>query len=138
MFSVFGDINWLAVALATLACTVVGGVWFAALFAKPYATSLGRDTDVKPVMTPLSYTGPLVATLVTIIASAILLQTLHVRSMRDAVIFGLIVGVGYLVSTMTNVAINPNFPRPLAYAAVNAPYFLLNSVIISSILVAMN
>jgi Protein of unknown function (DUF1761) len=138
MFSVFGDINWLAVALATLACTVVGGVWFAALFAKQYAVSLGRDPNVKPVMTPLSYAGPLIATLVTVIASAILLQALHVQSIRDAVIFGLIVGVGYLVATMTNIAINPNFPRPLAYAAVNAPYFLLNSVIISSILVAMN
>jgi hypothetical protein len=137
MFNLTGDINWLAVVLATLACTVLGGVWFAVLFAKQYATALGRDPNVEPVMSSLSYAGPLVCTLLTVLASAVLLEALDVQSMGDAVLFGLIVGVGYLVATMTNVAINPNFPRPLAYAAINAPYFLLNSVIISSILVAM-
>jgi ABC-type enterobactin transport system permease subunit len=138
MFDVIGDINWIGVVLATLACTVLGGVWFAALFAKQYARSLGRDPNVKPEMTPLSYAGPLICTLLTVIASAVLLQTLDVESMTDAFIFGTIVGVGYLFATMTNVAINPNFPRPLAYAAVNGPYFVLNSLIISSILVALD
>jgi hypothetical protein len=38
---------------------------------------------------------------------------------------------------MTNVAINPNFPNPLAYAALNGPFFLLSSIISCTILVAM-
>lgn len=41
MFNVVGDINGLAVALSTVALTALGGVWFAALFAKPYAHGYG-------------------------------------------------------------------------------------------------
>ena len=60
MFHVVGDINWLAVALSTVALTALGGVWFAALFAKPYAQALGRDPEQPPEMTTVSYVGPLV------------------------------------------------------------------------------
>lgn len=137
MFNVLGDINWIAVVLAIVACTILGGVWFAGLFPKQYAASLGRDPGSKPTMTPLSYTGPMVCTLMTVLASAVLLKALNVDAMGDALIFGLIIGVGFLVATMTNVAINPNFPRPLSYAALNAPYFVLSGVLISTILVAM-
>jgi hypothetical protein len=38
---------------------------------------------------------------------------------------------------MTNVAINPNLPRPLRYALLNAPYFLVINVIACAILAAM-
>ncbi len=51
--------------------------------------------------------------------------------------FGCVVGIGYLAATMTNVAINPNFPRPLAYAAVNGPHFALSGLIPALILTAM-
>jgi hypothetical protein len=137
MFNVVTDINPIAIVAATVACTILGGVWFAALVPKQYATALGRDPDVKPVMSLLGIAGPCVCTLLTVLASAVLLQALKVDSIGDALVFGAIVGVGLLVATMTNVAINPNFPRPLNYAAVNAPYFLLSSLLISSILVTM-
>jgi hypothetical protein len=137
MFNVLGEINWIAVTLALLACTALGGVWFAALFPKQYATSLGRDPGVKPTMTPLSYGGPMICTLISVLASAVLLKALSVNAIGDAIIFGLIVGAGFLGATMTNVAINPNFPRPLTYARLNAPYFVLTGVLTSTILVAM-
>lgn len=38
------DVNWIAVPAAFVAYAVLGGVWFAVLFAKPYAASLGRDS----------------------------------------------------------------------------------------------
>ena len=34
------------------------------------------------------------------------------------------------------IAINPNFPRPLLYGAINAPYFVLTSVIGSVLMTA--
>jgi hypothetical protein len=52
-------------------------------------------------------------------------STQKITSVEDALVFGAVVGIGHLVATMVTVAINPNFPRPLAYAALNAPYFLL-------------
>jgi Protein of unknown function (DUF1761) len=136
MFDVVGRINWLALLVATLACTALGGLWFAALFSKQYAAALGRDPAQKLKMTTLSYTGPMLCTLVVAMTSAILLEALKITSFKDALEFGGVVGIGYFVPTMINVAINPNFPRPLSYAAVNGPYFFLCSLTISSILVA--
>jgi len=34
-----------------------------------------------------------------------------------------------------NIAINPNFPHPLRYGLLNAPYFLVGSVVTSLALV---
>lgn len=137
MFNVLGDINWIGVVLATLASTVLGGVWFAALVAKPYARALGRDPEQSVEMSGLAYGGPMLCTLFTVVASALLVEALDIKAMSDSIVFGLIVGIGYLAATMTNVAINPNFPRPLAYAAVNAPFFTLSGLASSVILVAM-
>jgi hypothetical protein len=36
-----------------------------------------------------------------------------------------------------NIAINPLFPRPFHYAAINAPFFVLGSLLASAILVAL-
>ena len=138
MFDVLDDINWFAVGLATLACVVLGGVWFAGIFGKQYALALGRDPTQKLQTTPLFFIGPAISSLVVTITTAILLKVLHITRVGDALMLGLIVGVGYLVATMFNVAINPNFPRPLSYAMLNAPYFVLCSLIISAILVAFS
>lgn len=138
MFNVLGSISWLGVILATAASFILGGIWFAALFSRQYALVLGRDPNVKTNMTPLFMFGPMICTFFNVLTSAVLLQALKIEKLSDALTFGVIVGIGYLVSTMVNVAINPNFPRPLAYAALNAPYFLISSVMTCAILFALN
>ncbi len=42
MFNVLGDVNWTGVLAAFIALVLLGGVWFAFLFSKPYNISLGR------------------------------------------------------------------------------------------------
>jgi len=134
MFNVLGDISWLAVILAAVILTVLGGVYFGALVAKQYALALGRDPSKKADFKAIGIVGPLFANLATIIASAVLFQVLGINSLGDAIVFGLIVGVGYLAAMTLNIAINPNFPRPFAYTFVNAPYFIVGSVITSLLL----
>lgn len=51
--------------------------------------------------------------------------------------FGALVGVGYILSTCMNIAINPNFPRQFLYTFINAPYFIVSSLMTSVILVIM-
>lgn len=137
MFNVLADINWLAVALALVALTVLGGAWFAGLFAKQYAKVLGNDPNKKATMSPVSMVGQMVANLATIIASAILLEALNITTYGNALALALIVGIGYLSAMTLNIAINPNFPRPFAYTLLNAPYFILGSIIAVSILFAL-
>lgn len=134
MFTVLPDLNWLAVLVAAAASALIGGVWFGVVVAKPYLVALGRQNEPASKPGALTFVGPMVAGAVIVVTSAVLLRALGVESLGDGILFGLIVGVGYLVSMTFTIAINPNFPRPVFYTLLNAPSFLLSSVVASIIL----
>lgn len=135
--SILGDINWIAVALSTVAISLLGGVWFTLFFGKAYARALGKESSPQEKPAPIFIAGPLVCGFVTVVAMAILIQAFQIQSVRDAIIFGSIVGAGLLAATTVNTGINPNIPRPLLYGLVSGGYFLVSGWIISLILVAM-
>lgn len=137
MFNVLVDINWVAVVLAALASFMFGGVWFTVLFGKAYIRALGKENAPKEKLAPIFIVGPFVCGLITAITSAVLMYALNIKSMGDALLFGAIVGFGYLVSTTVNVAINPNMPRPLFYGLISGGYFFIASLMVSVILVLM-
>src|SRR5689334_6317621 len=98
MFDVFTEINWLAVLVAFVVSTVLAGVYFPVLIAKPYIVALGRQNTGAPPSSPARNFGPIVCMLVTTVTSAVLLRALDVTATGDAVVFGLIVGIGYLTA----------------------------------------
>jgi hypothetical protein len=132
-----GMINWVAVLVAFVAYTLLGGLWFAVLFRKAYAASLGRES-VPANPSPLFLAGPAVCTLVVTLASAVLMAALEIDTVGDALVFALVVGVGYLVANTVNIAINPNMPRPLFYAAISGAYHLVGISVASLILVGLS
>jgi hypothetical protein len=134
MFQALQEINWFTVALATVASSALGGLWFTVLFGRHYARALGRahSPEAKP---PLLYVvGPFFCTLLTTITSAVLLRAFHVTTTSEALGFGTIVDLGYLLATMVNTAINPNMPRPLLYSLVCGPYFFLGNLMVTLLL----
>jgi hypothetical protein len=137
MFAVIAQINWLAVALAFVVSSAFAAFYFAVVIAKPYVVALGREGAPKPQGSIVSGLGPVVCVLVTTVTSAVLLRALAVTSIGDALVFGVIVGVGYLTAMTFQIAINPNFPRPLYYGLINAPFFIVSSLATSAILVAL-
>ena len=130
MFNVLTEINWLAVIVAVIPFALLGGLYFTAVIPKQYAAATG----VPAKQGSLFIVGPLIISLVVVITSAVLLKALDVTAIGDGVAFGLIVGVGYLVAQTFQIAINPAFARPLYYGLINAPYFLVCSVIAAIIL----
>jgi hypothetical protein len=137
MLDAFWSVNWLAVVAAVLAHFFLGAAWFMGLVGKRYGVALGRtDLDAKP--TALAIAGPFVCSTVTIVTSAILMRALNVTTVPGGALFGLFVGVGYLTPMVTNIAINPIFPRPFFYTALNAPFFVLGSVVANVIVAAMS
>jgi hypothetical protein len=137
MFDVLGDLNWLGILVGFIALTLLGGLWFAALFPKAYNHSLGRDAGANAPSTPLFLAGPPLTSLVITFTSAILFAALNIDTYADALLFGLIVGVGYLAADTVTIAINPNFPRPLLYAAISGSYNIVGSLLVSAILLAI-
>jgi len=135
MFNVLTDLNWIAVIAAFVVAAALAGAYFGAVIARPYLVALGRENAPAPESSLVRNLGPVVCVLVTTLTTAVLLRALDVSSIGDAVTFGLIVGVGYLAAMTFQVALNPNFPRPLYYGVLNAPYFIVASVVTSVLLV---
>ncbi|WAP69698.1 DUF1761 family protein [Jiella pelagia] len=73
--------------------------------------------------------GPLACLGVITIANAWLLAAVEIDSLWAAAGFGMIVGAGYLMPMTLNIVINPRFPRPFYYTALNAPFFIGGSVL---------
>jgi hypothetical protein len=134
VLTVLPGINWLAVISATVVFAVLGGVYFTAVVGRVYRVALGNEDRELPKPGTIFIVGPLISSLLVVITTAILLRALAVDTLGDGVVFGLVVSIGYLVAQTLNIAVNPNFPRPLLYTLINAPYFILCTVVASIIL----
>lgn len=137
MIEAASQVNWLAVLAASVAHFVLGGVWFTALFGRRYAAALGIADRPAQKPAPLFLVGPFACSTITIATTAVLLRALGLTGYGDALILGAIVGIGYLGAMTLNIAINPLFPRPFAYALINVPVFLIGSLMACLILTAM-
>lgn len=138
MFDTISAINWLSVPAAFFPYFFLGALWFTVLFEKQYAISLGKENERAKTVAPIFIIGPAICTLVVTVASTIIINALHIHSYVDALLFAAVVGFGFLVANTTNIAINPNIPRPFLYAVISGSYHLVGISIASIILVAMN
>ena len=138
MIEALAHVNWLAVLVGSVVHFIFGAIWFVGLVGKRYAMLLGITDRPQEKPSPLSLAGPFVCSAVTIATSAILLRALSITTYGEGLGLSALVGVGYLVPMTVNIAINPLFPRPFAYALLNAPFFVLGSLMSCAILVAMS
>ncbi len=130
-------LNWWGVLLAFVPYFFLGALWFTLLFKKAYLKSLGKENALEPKPAPIFIIGPAICTFIVTMASAILLQALHIDTYNGALVFALLIGFGYLVANTMNIAINPNIPQPLLYGLISGVYHLVGISICSLILVAM-
>lgn len=134
VFNAISEINWMAVLTATIANFLLGGLWFTVLFAKQYAVALGKENSPKQKPAPIYLIGPLICGFITTLTLTILFNILKIESMAEAISLGALVGFGFLATTTTNTAINPNIPRPLMYGLLSGSFFFISTLLVSSIL----
>jgi hypothetical protein len=136
MINQLANLNWISVTIAFVVYNVVGALWFTLFFTKPYKISLGKENEKLPNK-PIFIVGPAICTLIITIVSANLMYVLNIQSFSEALGFSLFIGFGYLVANTTNIAINPNIPRPILYSIISGSYHLVGIVLVGIILVAM-
>lgn len=136
MINQLANLNWISVTIAFVVYNVVGALWFTLFFTKPYKISLGKENETLPNK-PIFIVGPAICTLVITIVTALLMYTLNIQSFSEALEFSLFIGFGYLVANTTNIAINPNIPKPILYSIISGSYHLVGIVLVGVILVAM-
>ncbi|WP_234647702.1 DUF1761 domain-containing protein [Dyadobacter sp. CY356] len=107
------------------------------MFSEIYKVSLGKGGQELNNQGPLFIASPGICVLVTILASTILFYNLDITTYGEAIEFAMIIGIGFLVSNTTNIAINPNIPRPLLYSVITSSYHLVGINMTSLILFAM-
>ena len=134
VFSAFAQISLWGVLAASAFGFVFGGVYFGALVPRPYARALGREPVPATRPNMLTILVPFACNVVMIVTTAAVMRMVGIATLADALAFGLVIGVGYLLSMCMTIAINPNFPRPFAYTLVNAPYFLISSLVTTTLL----
>lgn len=138
MFNVFGDLNWLAIILATAVYYILGGLWFSTmLFGNAWEKAIGFERPDTWRYPTISFVSPLIGCLVISIATAILIHALEIEFLRDALVLGLIIGIGYAGAVSTINAVTPITPRPLVQGAINGAYHIVGIVVVSLILAGL-
>jgi len=129
-----GATNLWAIFAAAAANFLIAGVYFGALTPKYYEIALGREGLPPNKPTALVILGPFLCNLVMIISTAAIMELVGIKTAGDALSLGELIGVGYLLPMCMTIAINPNFPRPFYYTVLNAPYFLVSTLVTSALL----
>jgi uncharacterized protein DUF1761 len=137
MISALASINWLAVGLATLAYYALGAVWFTPLFGKAWDRSIGHTRTKGERFGAIYYVVPLVACVAVAVATAVLVEASGISSPLEAVVLGLVVGVGSSAAVSFTNAVNPSTPHPLLYGVVTGSYHAAGAVLVALIVVAL-
>jgi len=134
IFNAFAQISLWGILAASAFGFVFGGLYFGALVPRYYAIALGREALPAARPDALTILGPFLCNVVMIVTTAAIMHMIGIASLTDALSLGLVIGVGYLLAMCMTIAINPNFPRPFFYTMVNAPYFLISSLVTTALL----
>ena len=137
MFDVLNEVNWFAFLIGTIVYFVLGALWFTPLFGKQYDKATGVDRSKNQKWPMMYYVGPFVGALLSSGATALLVAALGVANVGDAVILGLIVGIGYSGAVSLTNAIAPNMPKPLLFAAITGSYHLVGVTLVAVICILM-
>lgn len=124
-------VNWLAVVVAAISMFVFGGVWYSALFARPWQAAAGvSDEALKNANMPLIFGVAFVLSLLMAANLAFLLA--GVADVGSAVGYSVAAGLGFAAFGLSMVAMFER--RPLTYHLINGGYLTVAFVVMGLIL----
>ena len=120
ILDLFGELNWLAVVVATLAWFVFSAIWYSIPpLSKAWATAAKVDTSGDGPPLALLFIPTLIGYFVTTVVIGLLVAGLGVDALGDGVVLGVVLGVGFgMVGALVN----------QVYEGKGSSYFLINGV----------
>ena len=135
-FEVLGDLNWLAVVVATIVYFAIGGIWFANAFlgrAWQHAGGFEVPADQRPG--PAYFIGPFITCLVATVAVAMLAKATGTDTVGGGIALGLVTGVGIAASVVAVTSLfDPQKASRLTWAAISAGYHVVGLLVAAVIL----
>lgn len=138
MTQAFSAIPWLGVAAGALAYFALGAAWFTPLFGRAWDRAVGFDRAAGARFSAAYYVMPLVGSVLPALAIGVLVGGLGLTAIGDAVLLGLVVGLGVAAAVSFTNAVLPPIPHPLVLGAVTAGYHVAGSVIVAVLAVALS
>jgi hypothetical protein len=136
-FDALGELNWLAVIVATVVYFALGAVWYAPpLFGNAWMKAAGIVIPEGQRPSPAIYFTPLVAYFVAVITTAMLAEATGSESFAAGIVLGLVVGVGYAVVGTAVEATFGNRPQNGVWFLITASYNLIG-LVISAVIVSV-
>jgi hypothetical protein len=120
ILDLFGELNWLAVVVATLAWFAFSAIWYSIPpLSKAWANAAKVDTTGDGPPLALLFVPTLIGYFVTTVVIGLLVEGLGVDSLGDGVVLGVVLGVGFgMVGALVN----------QVYEGKGSSYFLINGV----------
>lgn len=137
-FDVLGDLNWLAVIVATGAYFALGGLWFSKVaFGSHWQQSLGWEPAEGESVGPEYYVGPSITCLVATVATAMLAEASGTDTFAEGLTLGLVLGVGVAGAVLFVTGyFDPKKPRPMTWVGITAGYHLVG-IVLAAVIVAL-
>jgi hypothetical protein len=137
-FDTLGDLNWLAVIVATVAWFALGGLWYArAVFGNVWMRSIGMEMPAEGQRPgPGVYLFPLIAYFIASIAIGMLAQATGSTTVGEGIVLGLVIGVGFGVTLYAVESVFGQRPQPGVWFALTAAYQLLG-ILIASVIITL-
>jgi len=128
------DVNYLAVALAALSAFLLGGLWYSALFSKPWMAMTGQSEERLRSGNPAIVFGG--AFLLNLIAAYVFAVFIHgVPDIKTGALYGLAAGVGWVTTALGVTYLFER--RPLGLWLINGGYQILQFTLFGAIIAAM-
>ncbi|HEX2090510.1 MAG TPA: DUF1761 domain-containing protein [Actinomycetota bacterium] len=135
-FEVLGDLNWLAVIVATIVYFAIGGIWFAnAFLGKAWQRAGGFEIPADQRPGPAYFIGPFITCLLTTIAVAMLAKASGTDTVGEGLVLGLVTGVGIAAAVVAVTGLfDPQKANPRTWVAISAGYHVVSLLVVGVLL----
>ena len=131
---VIGDLNWLAVLVATVAYFALGGLWYAEpVFGRAWFRSSGIEVPEEGPSASF-YVIPLVTCFLVTLATAMLAEATGSDTLGGGLVLGLVLGVGIALALTVLAGAFDTRPEPVTYIAIYSGYHVVGLLVIGAIL----
>lgn len=116
----FGDLNWLAVVVATIAWFAFSAIWYSIPpLSQAWAKAAGVDTTGDGPPLALLFIPTLIGYFVTTIVIGLLVAGVGAETATDGIVLGVVLGIGFgMVGALVN----------QVYESKGGAYFLINGL----------
>jgi hypothetical protein len=133
-FDVLGDVNYLAVLVATIAWFALGAIWYAQpVFGRMWMRSLGIQMPEGFRPNPMLFVGTFVAYFVTALSLAMLARATGSVTVGEGIVLGVVTGAGLALMLLAVGALYERKPEPGVWFGINGIFNLIAYLLVAVI-----